>query len=132
LVGVVAEVIGNCSTRTFYEQYPAPETAQGVEYELSQVIVVGKDVNVRSQPSTNSAVIGILSDEVVEFDRTVWEERSPDDRSPDLVSDWTPVILPNDRSGYVSNRYAYSPLGYRVLFGKVEGQWQILHIPGGD
>lgn len=115
----------------FYEQYPAPETAQGVEYELSQVIVVGKDVNVRAQPSTNSDVIGILSNEVVEFDRTAWEE-SPDNRSPDLVSGWTPVILPNDRSGYVSNRYAYSPLGYRVLFGKVEGQWQILHIPGGD
>lgn len=116
----------------FVEQYPAPATAQGVDYELSQVIVVGENVNVRAQPSTNSDVIGILSNELVEFDRMAWEELPPEDQSLDLLSGWTPVILPNNRSGYVSNRYAYSPLGYRVLFGKVNGQWQILHIPGGD
>jgi hypothetical protein len=116
----------------FYEQYPPPPSAQGVEYELSQVIVVGEDVNVRAQPTTSSPIVGILSNEVVTFDRQTWEIMPAEQRSPDSIDGWTPVVLLNERSGYVFDRYVYFPLGYRVLFGQVDGQWQILHVPGGD
>jgi hypothetical protein len=118
----------------FYQQYPKPAEAQGIDYEISRIIVVGQGVNVRASASVDSPVVGVLTDEVVQFDRQAWEQLPAEDRAAQLESldSWIPVILPNGQHGYVSNQYAYSPLGYQVVFAKVNGQWQILHVPGGD
>jgi hypothetical protein len=118
----------------FDRQYPAPPDLEGVSYEISRAIVVGEKVNVRARPDRTSPVIGQLSNEVVQFDRKTWEQIPPEERVTQLDSpdSWTPVILPNQRSGYVSNRYVYFPLGYQAVFGKVKGNWQLLYMPGGD
>ncbi|MBD2089736.1 SH3 domain-containing protein [Microcoleus sp. FACHB-1515] len=122
------------TTSEFYRQYPPPKDAEGVSYEMSRVIVVGENVNVHEQADSNSAVINTLSNEIVELDRATLENLSEEERMAlfEMPEGWTPVILPDDKSGYVSNRYAYFPLGTRAVFGKVDGQWQLLDMPGGD
>jgi hypothetical protein len=117
----------------FERQYPPPRESKGVDYALSKVIVVGDRVNVRSKPSLDSSVIAVLSNELVDFDRRSFEnskEEQIEAYSP--IDGWTPIILPNDKKGYVYNRYAFHPLEYRVVLQKVQGQWKIVGLPGGD
>jgi hypothetical protein len=118
-----------CSTISddFQRRYPAPPNSQGVEHLVNQVVVLGQNVNVRSRPSLNGQVIGQLSNEVVM--RNLKAE-GVFDRNP-LIG-WTPVILPNGKTGFVNNRYAYFPLGYTLQVEKVNNQWRINHVLAGD
>ncbi|NEQ25159.1 MAG: SH3 domain-containing protein [Microcoleus sp. SIO2G3] len=126
----------NNATREFYRQYPNPNSEPGLEYELNHVVIVGDNVNVRQEPNANSRVVGWLSNEVVKVNRPIEEqrakERADQRRAYDPLNDWIAVILPNKQLGYVSSRYGYSPLEYRAVFGRVDDQWQLLHLPGGD
>ncbi|MCY7320369.1 MAG: SH3 domain-containing protein, partial [Phormidesmis sp. CAN_BIN36] len=121
-------------SRDFYQQYPPnPNAKPGLEYELSNVIVIGDRVNVRALPNLNSEVVGILSNEVVKFDRKRFENSQEEQiNATDPISDWTPVVLPNRKRGYVYNRYAYQALENRAIFKKINGKWQITEMPGGD
>jgi hypothetical protein len=107
-----------------------------VEYQINHVVVVGNDVNVRAQPNSNSPVVGLLSNEVVKLNRPIQErqlkELTAQGQFYDSINSWTPVILPNNKQGYVLSRYAYSLLEYQAVFGKVNGQWQLLYLPGGE
>ena len=120
----------------FTRQYPAsPNPQQGYgDYITSRVIVVGERVNVRARPDRTSPVVGQLSNEMVEFDRHTWEQIPPEERvtQVDSPDSWTPVILPNQRSGYISNRYAYFVWGAQAVFGKVKGNWKLLYMPEGE
>ena len=120
----------------FTRQYPAsPNPHQGYgDYITSRVVVVGERVNVRARPDRTSPVVGQLSNEMVEFDRHTWEQIPPEERvtQVDSPDSWTPVILPNQRSGYVSNRYAYFVWGTGAVFGKVKGNWQLISMPSGE
>ncbi|MBF2080221.1 MAG: hypothetical protein IGR76_17320 [Synechococcales cyanobacterium T60_A2020_003] len=122
----------------FLEQYPNPDPTPGIEYEISYAAVVGDRVHVRSLPTTESEVVGTLSNEVVRLDRQIWERTAaslPDEvwtERTHPLNGWTPVLLPNQTSGYVSNRYVYQALAPRLLLGQVNGQWQVLQIPAGD
>jgi hypothetical protein len=122
--------------QTFYQQYPQLVADLGVKDDLSHIIVVGAGVNVRSQPNRQSSVLTTLSNEVVQLDASAWAEmrakRTDPQPQPQGLEDWIPVILPDAKQGYVASRYAYSPLDYRVIFGKVNGEWQMLSVPGGD
>ncbi len=121
-------------SRDFYQQYPPkPNAPPGLQYELSNVIVVGDRVNVRALPNLNSEVVGVLTNEVVKFDQKRFENSQEEQiKAPDPISDWTPVILPNLKQGYVYNRYAYRSLDYRAIFKQINGKWQITEMPGGD
>lgn len=119
----------------FSRQYPNPTSEGGVSYELNHAVIVGTDVNVRTQPSINSSVISSLSNEVVKVNRQLQnrqaeQRRRGEDFNP--INGWTPILLADGRSGYVYNRFVYSPLEYRAVFGKVNGQWRLLYMPGGD
>lgn len=118
----------------FREQYPPPPDAMGVSYEISKVIVVGEAIQVHAEPNAASKVVGLLSDEVVEFDQQTWDQMPPEARVEQVesINGWTPVILPNDQAGYVANRHAYRPLETQVIFGRVDEQWQIVQVPSGD
>ncbi|MBW4417896.1 MAG: SH3 domain-containing protein [Myxacorys californica WJT36-NPBG1] len=112
----------------------APADQKALAYETS-VIVVGENVNVRSQPDSNAPLVAILSNEIVKFDRDTFKQamlNTPKVVQQSDLNAWTPVILPNDKSGYVSNRYAYNPLGYRVLFAKENGKWIMQAFVVGD
>ena len=111
----------------FARQVPAPDSADGVSWLIERVVVVGENVNVRSQPTIDSEAIATLSNEVVQVDR---DRQLPPTFDP--IDSWTAIRLRDDREGYVYNRYVYPPLDYRALFGKINGEWQLLAMPGGD
>lgn len=115
------------------KQYPPPKGTEGVGHLIDKVIIVGNNVNVRSQPTTNSPIVAKLSNEVVKLDQKTFEkEYGAGKREYDPIKNWLPVILPNDKTGFVSSRYAHQPLEYRVIFAKIDGKWQLTEIPGGD
>jgi len=120
----------------FSRQYPNLSSGLGVEYQINHVVVVGNDLNVRAQPNFNSPVVGLLSNEVVKLNRPIQEQQlkelTAQGQFYDSINSWTPVILPNNKQGYVLSRYAYSLLEYQAVFGKVNGQWQLLYLPGGE
>jgi hypothetical protein len=111
----------------FERQYPVPKNGNWMDYMLQQVIVLGQDVNVRSQPNRNGTVVSTLSHEVVTHNPKVTTRFS---RNP-LVG-WTPVTLNNGKTGYVNNRYVYFPLGYTLQVEKRQNQWQITQVLTGD
>jgi hypothetical protein len=95
----------------FYEQVPPPEEPQELEYEFTKVIVYGDAVNVYEQPDANSRIIATLSDEVVDFNRDQWEQimAAVDYEEPQILKDWTPVVLPNGESGYIDESGLINP-----------------------
>lgn len=122
-------------SEAFNQQYPNPGTEPGVAYEISRVIVVGDRVNVRAEAAVNSAIVGMLSNEVVQFDQQAFENFPLDQREAKLMQPadgWTPVVLPNGQRGFVYSRYAYHPLETRLILGQINGAWKILYIPSGD
>lgn len=113
--------------QAFARQVPTPNSEEGVSWQIERVVVVGENVNARSQPTIDSESIATLSNEVVQLDR---DRQLPETFDP--IDSWTAIRLPDDREGYVYNRYVYSPLESRALFGKINGEWQLLAMPGGD
>ncbi len=113
--------------QAFARQVPPPPSAEGVSWQLERVVVVGENVNARSQPSVNSEAIATLSNEVVQLDR---DRQLPETFDP--IDSWTAIRLSDDREAYVYNSYVYSPLESRALFGQINGEWQLLGMPGGE
>ncbi|NET58088.1 MAG: hypothetical protein F6K47_18615 [Symploca sp. SIO2E6] len=122
----------NNVAREFARRYPYPEKQLGSEYALDYVVVVGKNINLRSQPDTKSKVIDSVSNQVIKVNRRVLAQQAQKDGNLDPIRGWTPVILPDNQQGNVYNRFAYSPVANRAVFGKVNGKWQLLYMPGGS
>lgn len=122
----------NNVAREFSRRYPSPEKQLGKEYALDYVVVVGKNVNLRSQPNINSKVIGSLSNKVVKVNRKLLAEQTKKGGNLDPIKGWTPVIISNNQQGNIYNNFVYSPLANRAVFGKVNGKWQLLYLPGGN
>ncbi|KAM3091536.1 hypothetical protein ACKFKF_32965 [Phormidesmis sp. 146-12] len=125
------------SCPTVFRQFDqAVKTApqKPLAYETS-VVIVGEAI-VRSQPIANSPSVAVLENEIVQADQATLEA-SPqplkdETLSPNNLNGWTPVILPNDRRGYVPNRQAYRPLGYRAVFAKKGDRWILQAFVSGD
>ncbi|MEM6424264.1 MAG: SH3 domain-containing protein [Cyanobacteria bacterium P01_D01_bin.128] len=120
----------------YYRQYPpsGEENEAGLSEEFATVIVIGRNVNVRSAPSTSAQVVAQLTNELVTVDSDAQQrlfEENPD-LVPGAIDGWTPVVLPNQVQGYVYNRYAYQPLSPRAIFENVDGQWTIIRVLAGD
>jgi len=100
---------------------------------FTDVFIVGDSVNVRMEPSPDSAVIGTLSDEVVKVDPQGFEQLSETQRQLlETHEGWRPIITPDGKRGFVSSRYALSAVGYRAFF-KNEGQgWYMTVFVTGD
>jgi len=122
----------NNVAREFARRYPYPEKQLGKEYALDYVVVVGKSINLRSQPDTNSKVVDSVSNRVIKVNRRILAQRAQKDSNLDPIKGWTPVILPNNQQANVYNNFAYSPLANRAVFGKINGKWQLLYMPGGN
>lgn len=99
----------------------------------TDVFIIGEAINVRMAPSPDSAVIGTLSNEVVKSDSQGFEQLTENQRSLlETNEGWRPIITPDGKRGFVSSRYAFSPIGYRAFF-KNEGQgWYMTVFIAGD
>lgn len=115
---------------------PTVFAAHGVVKHIDaykQIFIVGADIVVRRQPSPQGAAIDTLSHQVVKFDPSGMEKLSAAQRKQfGTNSGWIPILLPDGRHGFVSGRYAYSPLAYRAIFQKNNGQWKMQAFLGGD
>lgn len=100
----------------------------------AQVAILGENVNVRSQPNTRSAIIVVLSKELVQFDTQTFSN-SPLRIQESLSSPegWTPVILNDGRRGWVQSRFVYyETRDYRVSFVRSRGQWRLRYFLRGN
>lgn len=109
----------------FARQYPPPPSqSSGISWQQQHAIVAGENVNVRSRPSLDSRILDTVSYAILKRDPNA--EPSPSQFDP--IRGWTALVLPDGTSGYVYNRYVYSPLGTKALFGRLNDRWQLLRI----
>lgn len=105
----------------------APELDHEAFDPFSTYVVTGRDVSVRARPSKASDSFATLSHEVV---TAKWLE---DGGQFSGDGAWLAVELPNDRgSGWISARYAYSAVGYRLGFRRENGSWTWAVAIAGD
>lgn len=116
------------------EAWTCPHVAEAsVGDPFTDVYVVGTGVNVRSLPEANSAVVAVLSNEVVPFDSRGAERLSQQQvQGIETLDGWKPVTTPEGIRGFVSSRYAYIPAGYRARFEQKQGQWKMTIFIAGD
>lgn len=112
-----------------------PHLFQAVQIDdpYTDIFIVGENVNVRSQPSTDSPAIAVLSNEVVRVDPMGFEILSQEQREVlETNRGWRPIITPQGDRGFVSSRYAYSPMGYRAYFVNEGDGWFMTVFLVGD
>lgn len=103
-----------------------------------EVFIVGENVPVQAEASTNSARIGLLSNERALLDNERLQAQaqvsSDQPQSPAWygTQGWMPIILPIGDRGYVENRYLYDVMGYRAFFSQHNGKWQMEAFVAGD
>jgi hypothetical protein len=85
-----------------------------------EVVVVGRDVRVRSHPRPTAPVLSVVSFAIL---------RQGDDRG---TPNWEPVQLRDGRHGFIAARFVRSPIGYRAHFAKVNAVWKLVAFIGGD
>jgi hypothetical protein len=104
----------------------APYTFEGTPGDgIDTVAVLGRNVLVRAEPTTTSAVVDTLSFEAV----ARWREGHSSSGSP---PGWEPVRTSKARTGWVPGRYLRSPIDYRAGFVRRHGQWWLRAFVAGD
>jgi len=97
------------------------------------VYVVATNVNVRSQASAESAIVGQASREVLAFESSLTDSWTDDQwQAIETLEGWIPVRLPNGTAGFVSSRYGYTIYSYRAFFTDAYGDWQMMLFVSGD
>jgi len=91
--------------------------------EYTARVIVGTNVNVRRAPSTDGAIIQQATNLLVRMPAELTRYDRPG---------WKAVILPSGQPGFVNEAYVYEPMGYRVVFGKENGQWTMISWVAGD
>jgi hypothetical protein len=115
------------------EAYKCPYLYQELKTNPYDIYIIGENINVRSQPQTDSPVIGTLTNEIVKSDSSGFQRLIQQQReATDTFDGWQPIITPEGKQGYVSSRYAYFSAGYRAWFEKKKGEWKMTLFLGGD
>jgi hypothetical protein len=97
-----------------YSRWPEDKDA------FESVAVLGNNVNVRSAPRLDSAVLARLSFDVLKL------------AGGGLGGEWTAVQLPDGRKGYIASRYVRSSVGYRGFLVRKNGAWRLTTFVAGD
>jgi hypothetical protein len=97
--------------------------------------ILGKNVNVRSQPRSRGRVVGLVSYDYVSLDSSGYDSlpaQTQEQLKVDVVNGWTPVRLRTGQRGWVQNRYVYDEENdYRVSFVRQSEQWRLHYfLPG--
>jgi hypothetical protein len=109
--------------------FQAPEIADA----FVDVFIVGEGVEVHTEANASSSVVTTVANEILKVDsQALATMTEPQLQAMETLDGWRPVILPDGQRGFVSSRYAYSPVGYRALFGKVDGEWKMQAFVSGD
>lgn len=106
---------GSFSAPYVYSRWP--DHLDAFEY----VAIVGTDVPIMASDDDNSKIIEKLSFSTVPVAGT----------SP-FSADWVKIKLSNGQEGYARRTFARSPIDYRIIFEKIDGQWLIKALIAGD
>jgi hypothetical protein len=113
----------------------APYTAvleQLKSRDVNTVVITGDNVAVRAAPTATAAVIGRLSFSIVESSGN----GVPSEANPMIIDDekyaWEPIVMPDGKTGWISEKYARARTGFRLLFQRVNGEWKLWAIAEGD
>lgn len=118
------ESIGDDLEATFQAPYYFAEFP-GNRFDAFQTgVIIGDAVAVRAQPNHEAQVVDTVGFTVVGI-RNFEATEGGGDR-------WMHVTLNNDRQGYVPESAIASPIGYRAIFQKRDGQWLMTALVAGD
>lgn len=94
------------------------------------VLVTGRGVEVRTEPSPASPVVARLSQELVPS----WYDQTIDDapRSGRLRPAFLPVLYDGARRGWVDARFARVKFDFAVVFHRIDGSWLVADFAMGD
>ncbi|MBD1909383.1 MULTISPECIES: hypothetical protein [unclassified Leptolyngbya] len=99
----------------------------------TDVFIVGESVNVRRAPGIHQAAVDVVSHEVVKTDPQGFEQLSEAQQQLlETNEGWRPIITPKGNRGFVSSRYAFSPIGYRAIFKQEGHRWIMAVFVIGD
>jgi len=93
------------------------------------LVITAEDAPVRVKPNSRAEVIARLAYDIVRWDSSfgpVWETVSGEEYV------WRKIVTPDGKRGYVSDKYARSPLDYRASFRKIDGKWKLVLMVAGD
>jgi hypothetical protein len=85
--------------------------------------VVGEEVRVRAGPGTAARTIGSASFEILPVTR--WRIDGPG-------GPWAEVRLPSGYTGYIAQRYLWSPIDFRIGFERRPDGWAVSFFLAGD
>lgn len=102
---------------TYYAMPPKGRDAHEI------MVITGAGVNVRAAPNRKAKVVARLSHRIVTLPKKPSAKRS---------ETWVQIELPRGRTGFVSRRFAVSPIDYRAGFVKEDGRWQMTFFLAGD
>ena len=87
-------------------------------------VIVGENVRVRQQPSTDGQIVASLSFDVIKVND--WAARKSG------TQNWIQVELTGGGRGYVAEDFIRSPIGYRAIFTRKGGRWELTALVSGD
>lgn len=115
------------------EMWNCPPSVSEGSLDPNTIYIVGEDVNVRTEPNSNSPAIAVLSNTEVERDPIGYSALSEQQRvAIETVEGWMPIVTPDGQNGYVSSRYMYYLLGHRATFSRQNGEWKMTSFVAGD
>ena len=92
-------------------------------------VIIGENVNVRSEPSSKSKVIARLSYCVVRSDG---QNETGSETINGETYPWVAISTLDGVKGYVFGKYVRSPIDYRACFVKKNGVWKMVFFVNGD
>jgi hypothetical protein len=88
--------------------------------------VINENVNVRSQPRTDSPVLKTLSFDIVKVIKWDRVQTKGDRRA------WLTIQLDDGKQGFISDEFVRSPIDFRATFEKINGKWLMTSFVAGD
>jgi hypothetical protein len=95
------------------------------EMDLSEMVVIGRNVNAREKPALTSMIVERLSYDIVEGgpESTVVTKSDPS-------TGWINIVTPSGKTAWVQDRYFDVGTYYR--FQRIDGIWKLVSISGSD
>ena len=117
--------------------FPAAAQLWDGDDPYAGIVITGQGVNVRAGPSLSADILAQVSYDVLER----LPPREDGGGEPRVIGTtrigdrdyaWTEIVLPDGRSGWVSDKFVASPVGFRGYLSAESGQWRLASFLSGD
>jgi hypothetical protein len=114
-------------------QFVSPYMYEKFPQELdvfTHSVVIGTNVNVRTEAHIDAKVLDRLSFHIVQNVPSDPNDGSAEDNKGNC--NWQKVCLADGREGFICDKYLRSPIDYRIFFEKQKQKWFITTMVAGD